>query len=51
LEDDLTRAHHYRELSARMRNSARNENDVLRRNELFELARQYDRLAEKLTPP
>jgi hypothetical protein len=48
LQDHLTRAQHYRELAVQMRNSARDENDVVRRNELFDLARQYDRLVESL---
>ena len=48
LENELTRAQHYRELSAQMRNAAQEENNVVRRNELLDLSRQYDRLAEKL---
>ena len=48
MEDDLTRAQHYRNLAAQMRASAQDESNLARRNELFDLARQYDRLAEKL---
>ena len=48
MEHDLTRAQHYRDLAAQMRVTARDEKDVVRRNELFDLSRQYDRLAENL---
>jgi hypothetical protein len=48
VEDDLTRAQHYCALAAQMRTAARQEPDIRCRNQLFDLARQYDRLAEKL---
>jgi hypothetical protein len=48
MQDGLTRAQHYRALAAQMRDVARLEPEVRRRNELTDLARQYDRLAEKL---
>jgi hypothetical protein len=48
VEHNLERAQHYRTLAAQMRDSARQESDVKRRNELTDLARQYDRLVEKL---
>jgi len=48
MQDDLTRAQHYRVLATQMRDVARLEPDIKRRNELIDLARQYDRLAEKL---
>lgn len=51
MENNLTRAQHYVALAAQMRTVAKLEPDVARRNELLELARQYDRLAEKLVHP
>lgn len=48
MEDGLTRAQHYRALAAQMRDVAQQEPEIRRRNELTDLARQYDRLAEKL---
>ena len=48
MEDEQTRAEHYRALAAQMRAVAKLEPDVRRRNELTDLARQYDRLSEKL---
>jgi hypothetical protein len=48
MEDGLTRAQHYRALAAQMREVAQQEPEIRRRNELIDLARQYDRLAEKL---
>lgn len=51
LEDNLTRAQHYRTLATQMRGAAGLEPDIRCRNELIDLARQYDRLAEKLVVP
>jgi hypothetical protein len=48
LEDELSRAQHYRALAAQMQQSALEEKDAVRRNELLDLSRQYKRLAEKL---
>jgi len=48
MEDDLTRAQHYRVLAAQMRESASGEADEARRKELLDLAAQYERLADKL---
>lgn len=46
---DLIRAQHYRELSQKLRDTAVNEPDETRRNDLLELADQYHRrLCEKL---
>jgi hypothetical protein len=49
MQDDISRAKHYIELAAQMRRVANEEPDIRRKNELFDLARQYDRLAEKLS--
>jgi hypothetical protein len=48
MEDDLTRAQHYRSLAAQMRDAAAKETDEARRKELLDLAAQYARLADKL---
>jgi hypothetical protein len=48
MEDDLTRAQHYRTLAAQMRDSALKETDDARRKELLDLAGQYTRLADNL---
>jgi hypothetical protein len=48
MQDGLTRAQHYRALAAQMRDVAQQEPEIRRRNELTDLARQYERLAEKL---
>jgi hypothetical protein len=48
MEDELTRAQHYRVRAAEMREASRQESDIKRRTELLELSNQYDRLAEKL---
>ena len=48
MEDDLTRAQHYRTLAAQMQETAAKETDNARRKELLDLARQYARLADKL---
>ena len=48
MEDDLTRAQHYRTLASQMRESAQTEGDEKRRQELFDIANQYERLADKL---
>jgi hypothetical protein len=47
MEDELTRAQHYRVRATEMREPTKQETDVKRRTELLELASQYDRLAEK----
>ena len=48
MENDLTRAQHYRALATQMRETATNEPDEKRRQELLDLAAQYQRLADKL---
>ena len=48
MESDYTRAQHYIALAKQMRAIAKSERDIKRKNELLDLARQYDRLAEKL---
>lgn len=48
MEDDLTRAQHYRTLAEQMHETAAKETDDARRKELLDLARQYARLADKL---
>jgi len=48
MENDLTRAQHYRALAMQMRENANNETDDERRKELLDLAIQYQRLADKL---
>lgn len=48
MEDDLTRAQHYRTLAAQMRETAAREPDTGRQKELLDLAIQYQRLADKL---
>jgi hypothetical protein len=48
MEDEFARAKHYVALAAQMRTVAKMEPDVRRKNELLDLARQDDRLAEKL---
>jgi hypothetical protein len=48
MEDDLTRAQHYRTLAAQMREAADKETDTERQKELLDLAIQYHRLADKL---
>ena len=48
MQDDLTRAQHYRSLAFQMRDTAQEETDEKRRTELLELASQYEHLAEKL---
>jgi hypothetical protein len=48
MQDDLTRAQHYRSLALQMRDTAEQEADEARRSELLDLANQYEHLAEKL---
>ncbi|HSC18290.1 MAG TPA: hypothetical protein VLC74_05185 [Rhizomicrobium sp.] len=48
MENNLTRAQHYRALATQMRETATNEIDEKRRQELLDLAAQYQRLADKL---
>ena len=48
MQDNLTKAQHYRALEKQMRDSAGQEQDQKRRKELIELADQYRRLANKL---
>lgn len=48
MEDELTRAQHYRLLALQMRDTAGREKDGIRRSELVELATQYESLADKL---
>ena len=48
MEDDLTRAQHYRALAIQMHQAAAKEADETRRTELLDLAAQYERLADRL---
>jgi hypothetical protein len=48
MQDALMRAQHYRALSLQIQESAKAELDAKRRDDLLDLARQYDRLADKL---
>lgn len=48
MQDDLTRAQHYRALATQMRDSAQSETDQARRQELIEIANQYEKLADRL---
>ena len=48
MEDDLTRAQHYRVLAMQMREAAETEADQKRRQELLDIANQYEHLADKL---
>ena len=48
MEDDLTRAQHYRALAGQMRETAAKESNEDRKQELLDLAEQYGRLADKL---
>lgn len=48
MQDDLTRAQHYRALATQMRESAQSEKDQRRRQELLDIANQYENLADKL---
>ena len=48
MQDDLTRAQHYRALATQMRESAHSEKDQRRRQELVDIANQYENLADKL---
>lgn len=48
MQDDLTRAQRYRVLASQLRDTAKQEPDEIRRNELINLADQYARLADKL---
>ena len=48
MQDDLTRAQHYRARANQMRESAGSETDEKRRRELIEIASQYDHLADRL---
>lgn len=48
MENDLTRAQHYRHLAESMRKSASSEALARRQREFLDLASQYERLADKL---
>jgi hypothetical protein len=48
MQDDLSRAQHYRTLASQMRESAETEADQKRRRELLDIANQYEHLADKL---
>jgi hypothetical protein len=48
MENDLSRAQHYRHLAESMRKSAREEPAAKRQREFLDLASQYERLADKL---
>lgn len=48
MENDLTRAQHYRHLAESMRKSAREEAVARRQREFLDLASQYEHLADRL---
>lgn len=48
MQDDLTRAQHYRDLALQMQSVARLEPDHARRKELLNLADKYGALAKRL---
>jgi hypothetical protein len=48
MENDLTRAQHYRHLAESMRKSAREEGLARRQRGFLDLASQYEHLADKL---
>jgi hypothetical protein len=48
MQDELSRAQHYRALAQQMRTAARTETDAQRRQELLDVAAQYENLADKL---
>ena len=48
MQDDLSRAQHYRSLAIQMRDSAESEMNDKRRQELLDIANQYEKLADKL---
>ncbi|MGH6888437.1 MAG: hypothetical protein ACREHF_04450 [Rhizomicrobium sp.] len=48
MQDDLTRAQHYRALALQMHDAAVNEADPKRRQDLIDLANQYEHVADKL---
>ena len=48
MENELTRAQHYRHLAEQMRKTAREESAAKRQRNFLDLASQYERLADKL---
>lgn len=48
MDDDLSRAQHYRALFEQLRRTAEHEPDQKRHKELLDLASQYERLADRL---
>jgi hypothetical protein len=48
MENELTRAQHYRHLAELMRKTAREEPAAKRQRDFLDLASQYERLADKL---
>ena len=48
MQDELTRAQHYRLLAQQMRETAQEEPDPARRKALLDLSAQYENLADKL---
>ena len=48
MENDLSRAQHYRHLADSMRKSAREEATAKRQRDFLDLASQYEHLADKL---
>lgn len=48
MQDELSRAQHYRALAQQMRAAAEAEADAQRRQELLDVATQYENLADKL---
>ena len=48
MENDLTRAQHYRHLADAMRKSAREEKAAKRQRDFLDLASQYEHMADRL---
>jgi hypothetical protein len=48
MENDLTRAQHYRHLAESMRKSAREEVAAKRQRDFLDLASQYEHMADRL---
>jgi hypothetical protein len=48
MENELTRAQHYRHLAELMRKTAQEESAAKRQRDFLDLASQYERLADKL---
>jgi hypothetical protein len=48
VQDGLSRAQHYRDLAAQMQKAADEEPDSIRKKELLDLVRQYQRLVKEI---